>query len=259
VDTAHFTGNYPPAAALDGTTVLGYPSAAELAAADWSPLAPKAGLRGDHANELAVTGPDRLVTHVRLTIYPDGGVARLRVHGEVVPDPRWLGGRPDLAALLAGGQVADCSNMFYASPANVLSPGRARVMSDGWETSRRRDDGNDWLVVRLAAPAVLHEAVVDTSRFVGNAPGRARLTDAETGAELLAETPLVPDTEHRFRLAAAPPAGLVRLDIYPDGGISRLRLPGVIPAASRGPLAQRWLSLLPPGTASQVDQRDFFA
>ncbi|HXF22170.1 MAG TPA: allantoicase, partial [Streptosporangiaceae bacterium] len=94
----------------------------------------------------------------------------------------------------------------------------------------------------------------------GNAPGRARLTDAETGAELLAETPLVPDTEHRFRLAAAAaPSWLVRLDIYPDGGISRLRLPGVIPAASRGPLAQRWLSLLPPGTASQVDQRDFFA
>ena len=246
VDTAYFTGNYPPAAALDGATVLGYPSAADLAAADWSPLAPKAGLRGDHANELAVAGPDRLVTHVRLTIYPDGGVARLRVHGEVVPDPRWLGGRPDLAALLAGGQVADCSNMFYASPANVLSPGRARVMSDGWETSRRRDDGNDWLVVRLAAPGVLHEAVIDTSRFVGNAPGRARLTDAETGAELLPETRLVPDTEHRFRLAAAPPARLVRLDIYPDGGISRLRLPGVIPAAGRGPLAERWLSLLPP-------------
>ena len=153
-----------------------------------------------------MTGPDRLVTHVRLTIYPDGGVARLRVHGEVVPDPRWLGGRLDLAALLAGGQVADCSNMFYSSPANVLSPGRARVMSDGWETARRRDDGNDWLVVRLAAPAVLHEAVIDTSRFVGNAPGRARLTDAETGAELLRGDPAGPG--HRAPVPAGRrPAG----------------------------------------------------
>jgi allantoicase len=259
VDTSHYTGNYPPAAAVDGVALLGYPSAAELLEADWTPLAPRADLRGDHANELAVTGPDRLVTHVRLAIYPDGGVARLRVHGEVVPDPRWLGGRPDLAALLAGGQVADCSNMFYASPANVLSPGRARVMSDGWETARRRDDGNDWLVVRLAAPGVLHEAVIDTSRFVGNAPGRARLTDAETGAELLPETRLVPDTEHRFRLAPAGPVRLARLDIYPDGGLSRLRLTGVIPAAGRGPLAQRWLGLLPPDVAGAVDQRDFFA
>ena len=87
------------------------------------------------------TAPDRLVTHVRLTIHPDGGVARLRVFGEVVPDPRRLGGRVDLAATCTGGRVAACSNMFFSRPANVLAPGRAQVMSDGWETARRRDDG----------------------------------------------------------------------------------------------------------------------
>ena len=146
VDTAYFTGNYPPRGARSRATVLGYPSAAELAAADWSPLGPERRLRGDRANAFAVTGPDRLVTHVRLTIYPDGGVARLRVHGEVVPDPRWLARAGSTWPRCGhGGRVADCSNMFYASPANVLCPGRARVMGEGWETARRRDDGNDWV------------------------------------------------------------------------------------------------------------------
>jgi allantoicase len=179
--------------------------------------------------------------------------------------------------------------MFFSSPANVLAPGRAQVMSDGWETARRRDDGNDWLVVRLAAPGVLQHAVIDTSRFVGNAPGHARLSDAGTGAELLPRTPLIPDTEHRFRIrartastgaagtgvadtgaagtgaagtgAAGPePAvtGVVRLDIYPDGGISRLRLEGVVPPDRREQIARRWLGLLPGDVAGALDQDEFF-
>ena len=177
-----------------------------MRAAAWTPLADRTGLGGDRANLVPVTAPDRLVTHVRLTIHPDGGVARLRVFGEVVPDPRRLGGRVDLAATCAGGRVEACSNMFFSSPANALAPGRAQVMSDGWETARRRDDGNDWLVVRLAAPGVLHHAVIDTSRFAGNAPGHARLSDAGTGAELLPRTRLIPDTEHRFRIRPGTPA-----------------------------------------------------
>lgn len=259
VDTAHFRGNYPPYAELDGATVLGYPTADEVLAADWTPLTGRVALAGDTANAAPATGPERLVTHVRLTIHPDGGVARLRVPARVVPDPRRLGGRVDLASALLGGWVEDCSNRFYASPENVLAPGVARVMADGWETARRRDDGNDWLTVRLAAPGVLHEAVIDTSRFVGNAPGWAGLTDADSGAELLPRTRLLPDTEHRFRLAAAPPAARVRLDIYPDGGISRLRLLGAVPESARPVLAARWLELLPAGVAAGVDPAEFFA
>ena len=149
--------------------------------------------------------------------------------------------------------------MFYSSPANVLSPGRAQVMSDGWETARRRDEGNDWLTVRLGAPGVLHEVVVDTSRFIGNAPGWAALTDIGSGAELLPRTRLLPDTEHRFRVASAPAARVVRLDVYPDGGISRLRVLGTIPADARDELARRWLELLPAGQAPPVTPADFFA
>jgi allantoicase len=309
IDTSHFRGNYPPSASIDGTTLLGYPTAAEVRAAAWAPLADQTGLGGDRANLVPVTAPDRLVTHVRLTIHPDGGVARLRVFGEVVPDPRRLGGRVDLAATCTGGRVEACSNMFFSAPANALAPGRAQVMSDGWETARRRDDGNDWLVVRLAAPGVLQHAVIDTSRFVGNAPGHARLSDAGTGAELLPRTRLIPDTEHRFRIrptaagrgaagptaagrgaagpaaagraaagraaagptaagptAAGPTAagpgdpvtGVVRLDIYPDGGISRLRLEGVVPPDRREQIARRWLDLLPGDVAATLDQDEFF-
>jgi allantoicase len=245
VDTAHFTGNFPPFASLDGACVLGYPGVDDVRAATWVPLVPRSPLAGDSRNAFFVAGPDRLITHVRLTIHPDGGVARLRVHGEVVPDPRLLGARVDLAAAVHGGRILDCSNMFYGSPSNVLAPGRAAVMSDGWETSRRRDSGNDWLVVSLAVPGHLHDAVIDTSRFVGNAPGWAALSDAGTGGELLPRTPLLPDTEHRFRLRGAAAIERVRLDIYPDGGLSRLRLHGSVPDEARPSIAQRWLSLLP--------------
>ncbi len=258
IDTTHFRGNYPPGAVLDGGTLLGYPALDEVLAASWVPLTDVAELDGNQANLVPVTAPDRIVTHVRLRIQPDGGVARLRAFGEIVPDPRRLGGRVNLAATLAGGQVTACSNMFYAAPGNALAPGRARVMSDGWETQRRRDDGNDWLVVRLAAPGLLHHVIIDTTRFVGNAPGAARLSDAESGAELLPRTRLLPDTEHRFRIQAAAPVREVRLDIYPDGGISRLRVVGDVPPAAREPVARRWLGLLPPEVAATVDQTEFF-
>src|SRR4029079_19630946 len=93
------------------------------------------------------------LTHVRLTIHPDGGVARLRVHGEVVPDPRLLDGELDLAAMEMGAAVVGASHMFYGSRTNLVSPGLPRSMADGWETARRRDDGNDWVAVRLGGPA----------------------------------------------------------------------------------------------------------
>jgi allantoicase len=267
IDTAFFKGNFPPLASVDATTVLGYPTIDEVLAAPWTPLIDKADLDGDSANVLPVAMPvggpagatDRLVTHVRLTIHPDGGVARFRVFGEVIPDPRRLGGRVDLAALVNGGLVEGCSNMFFGSPANALAPGVAHVMSDGWETARRRDEGNDWIDVRLAAPGVLHEVVIDTARFVGNAPGAAALTDLDSGAVVLARTRLVPDTEQRFRTPARAAVARVRLDIYPDGGLSRLRVLGEVAPEAREALAQRWCDLLPDDIAAGLDRDEFFA
>ena len=259
IDTTHFKGNFPPAATVEGTTLLGYPDRAAILEAVWRPLVVNAGLEADGANLIAVDGVEQLITHVRLTLHPDGGVARLRVYGVVVPDPRVLGGRPDLAATTNGGIVIGASNWFYSSPANALGRGTAAVMSDGWETARRRDDGNDWMTIRLGCPGVLTHAVVDTSRFVGNSPSHAQLTDADSGIVLLERTSLLPDTEHVFRLRPAGPVCSVRLDIYPDGGISRLRMRGSVPEDLQEQIAQNWLGRIPADQADLADPKDFFA
>jgi allantoicase len=228
VDTSYFTGNYPPYASVDAVALDGYPGPAELAAADWVPLVPKSPLSGDTRN-LFTVGDSRRFTHVRLTIHPDGGVARLRVHGDIVPDPALLPDVFDVAALEYGGQIAGCSDMFYGHPQNMLLPGLARHMGDGWETSRRRDDGNDWVLVKLAAPAEITLADLDTSHFKGNAPGSASLRGVDAAGEwfdILPVTPLLPDTRHRFRVRTGRVATHVRMDIFPDGGMARLRLLG---------------------------------
>jgi allantoicase len=242
VDTSYFTGNYPPEVSVEACGAEGYPAPAELAAAEWTTLVPRSAVAGDARNAFDVTA-ERRFTHVRLTIFPDGGVARLRVYGEPVPDPRLLPATIDLAALENGAVVTDCSNMFYSSPANLLMPGLARVMGDGWETARRRDAGNDWVEVQLACAGSVEVVELDTSHFVGNAPGWAAL--GYDGGDLVARTALQPDTRHRFAVADGPGARQIRLDIYPDGGMARLRVFGTPTPEARAALADRFLRLLP--------------
>ena len=242
VDTSYFTGNYPPEVSVEACGADGYPAPGELAAMEWTTLVPRSSVDGDARNEFDV-GVEQRFSHVRLTMFPDGGVARLRVYGEPVPDPRLLPGTIDLAAIENGAVVTGCSNMFYSSPANLLMPGLARVMGDGWETSRRRDEGNDWVAVRLACAGSVEVVELDTSHFVGNAPGWATL--GYDGGLLLDRTALQPDTRHRFAVAGSPVAGQVRLDVYPDGGMARLRVFGTPTLAGRAALADRFLRLLP--------------
>lgn len=230
VDTAWFKGNYPPAVSVDAIEVDGYPTAEQLAAdPGWVPLIERSRVYGDTRNNFEVSSEQRW-THVRLNIFPDGGVARLRVHGEGRPDKRFLGVGPlDLAALENGGLVLDASNRFYSSPQNLIFPGQAQVMGDGWETARRRDDANDWVRIRLAGPGRVRLAEIDTSYFIGNSPGAAALTGLRADGqwiELLPRTELLPDTRHRFLIDAADVVSEARLDIYPDGGLARLRLFG---------------------------------
>src|SRR3954447_26557787 len=176
VDTAFFTGNYPPRAAVEGAAIEGHPTVAELEQADWRPLLPLSELAGDTANAFPIDS-DRRVTHVRLSIHPDGGVARLRVHGTVVPDPRLVDAGPlDLAALENGGRVTGVSDEFYGRPHQLIGPGPARSMREGWETARPRDGGNDWVELALACEGVVTLAELDTTWFIGNAPATAALT-----------------------------------------------------------------------------------
>ena len=242
VDTSYFTGNYPPEVSVEACGMEGYPAPGELVAAEWSTLVPRSAVAGDTRNEFDVAVEERF-THVRLTMFPDGGVARLRVYGEPVPDPRLLPATIDLAALENGAVITGCSNMFYSAPVNLLMPGLARVMADGWETSRRRDQGNDWVTVRLACAGSVEVVELDTSHFVGNAPGWAAL--GYDGGNLIGRRALQPDTRHRFAVLGGPVAEQVRLDVYPDGGMARLRVFGMPTRQAREALADRFLHLLP--------------
>jgi allantoicase len=247
VDTAFFTGNYPPFCWVDAAAVEGYPSPAELSEVDWQRLVPRSPLLGNMKNRFEVEDTRRY-THVRLTIDPDGGVARLRVHGVPIADPRVLDlGSLDLAALENGAAIDSCSNMFYSSPANLISPGLAAVMGEGWETARRRDEGNDWVSVRLAGEGVVRLAELDTSHFKGNAPGWATLSGLTGGewVELLPKTRLQPDTRHRFPVPTDLPVTHVRMDVHPDGGMARLRLHGTLTDEGRRDLVLRWFNRLP--------------
>lgn len=251
IDTSWFTGNHPEECSVEAACADPLGGTRVPDPGEWTEIVPRSPVGGDRQNVFDVSHQD-LVTHVRVRQFPDGGVARLRVHGEPVGDPRWLAGRPfDLAAMENGARVADCSNRFYSSPENLLMPGRARVMGEGWETARRRDGTNDWVEVDLAAPGTVRHVEIDTSCFVGNAPGEVALTGyGSERADLLPRVPVRADAVNRFILSGPAPVGRLRLDIYPDGGLARLRAYGEPTPAGRAALFLRWYDRLPPDLAA---------
>ncbi|MGA7915536.1 MAG: allantoicase [Candidatus Acidiferrales bacterium] len=253
VDTSFFTGNYPARFSLEGCELSGaapYQDESkklQAATAKWTELLPETELKGDSQNPAAIAHAGRF-THVRFKIYPDGGVARLRLYGEVMPDAAGLTkGEFDLAAVQNGGRPVASSDQFYSSPLNLLLPGRAKNMGDGWETRRRRGPGHDWVIVKLAMAGTIHRLEIDTAHFKGNFPDScsveacyaeggkaetARLTSASNSAalwrQLLSRIPLKANHRHVFRkqLHEVGEATHVRLNIFPDGGVSRFRVFG---------------------------------
>jgi len=239
VDTSFFTGNYPPEFSLEACHSHGDPDEHQW----WFELLPHSPLAGDSHHYLKVS--DRRVwTHLRLNIYPDGGIARLRVYGvahcewNLVPAGEWV----DLAAMARGGRALSCNNMHYGHMSNLIAPGHSANMGDGWETRRRREPGNDWAILQLGHPGGIRRVVVDTAFFKGNYPASCSVhgamldeipeseitADASFWHEILPPQKLGPDKAHVFEEDMLDPSVIshVRLDIYPDGGISRLRLFG---------------------------------
>ena len=242
VDTSHFRGNYPSHCALEACASDGNADVEQLNGARWTEILPHSPLQGNARNKFAITHTER-VTHLRLRIYPDGGVARLRVYGVVLPDWDELRRRNceiDLAAARNGGLVLSASDMFFGHRHNLIMPGRAAEMSDGWETRRRRGPGHDWCIIKLGATGTIQRVEVDTWRFKGNYPESCSLEvccagdEADITAldwrELLPAQKLQAHTRHLFQdaLADCGPVTHVRFNIYPDGGVSRLRLYGKI-------------------------------
>ncbi|HLG06563.1 MAG TPA: allantoicase [Gemmatimonadales bacterium] len=248
IDTSFFTGNYPERASLDGCCLGDDPSPLSAPSIPWFTLLLPSSLEGNKANLFALEGEPRRVTHVRLNIFPDGGVARLRVHGEVVPDEHFFGpGLVDLAALAHGGLAVACSDRHYGNPQHLLFPGPSTHMGDGWETRRRRGPGHDWVVIRLGRRGTIERVELDTDHYKGNAPGSCMLESCDSGPgfdpdsarwePLVPEVPLQPDSGHQWTAAnGARMATHVRLGIYPDGGVARLRIFGraePVPRAAR--------------------------
>ena len=238
IDTTHFTGNYPPAASID---VCFFEDNEPDQSARWVELIPQSVLDGDSQHQYAVNDAGTY-THVRVNLYPDGGVARLRVYAE--PKVNWkkipAGELVDIAAALNGGVALACNNEHFGTMGNLLTPGRGVNMGDGWETRRRREPGNDWVVIALARAGQVRRIEVDTAFFKGNYPDRCSIqgahlelvnltsidSDSEDWKELLPQVKLTADKEHEFieEICDIGPVTHIRLNIYPDGGVSRLRL-----------------------------------
>jgi allantoicase len=240
LDTSHFTGNFPPAASIEGCKFDG-----EIPPDDtpWQTVVPATTLQGNQHHYVEVSAA-AAYTHLRVNIYPDGGIARLRVYGQPVRD--WgqadRGAPVDLAAIENGAYLVAANNQHFGLASTLLMPGRGVNMGDGWETRRRREPGNDWAIIALARPGIIRKVEVDTAHFKGNFPDRCSLQAAQVqgGTDeslvtqamfwpvLLQEQKLQMDHIHAFEaeLAALGPVTHVRFNIYPDGGVSRLRLWG---------------------------------
>ncbi len=246
VDTTHFKGNAPQEVSLEGIDAPDTSTVEQLeAASSWRELIPRTAVKPDFPNVLALQKPTARVTHVRLRIFPDGGVARLRIYGVVDPAPRtfWRQGSVDLGAVENGGTVVEVSDQFFGPPSNLLLPGRGVNMGDGWETKRRRTPGSDWAVIKLARRGVLDRVELDTHFFKGNAPQAVlieALDEEAIGADelksrlrapkgwdvLLAKTPLVQHRRHQLDPQRPMTVTHLRVHIFPHGGVNRLRLYG---------------------------------
>lgn len=247
VDTRHFTGNYPPEVSVEAGSFEGKVKF-DGEEGGWREVVGRCGLRGDEVRGFGVDDGE-VYTHVRVSIFPDGGIARLRVFGKPVVDwaeeariSKEKDGLVDLAAAMNGGVALGCNDEHFGAMGNLIAPGRGVNMGDGWETRRRREPGNDWVVIGLGTRGVIERVVVDTGHFKGNYPQGCSLQGGDFGGkevgleellegsggwgEVLGRVELGADAVHEFLVRDCPKVTHVRLNIFPDGGVSRLRLFG---------------------------------
>jgi len=244
IDTSHFTGNQPPACRIEACRAEADPQDGDDT--DWVEILPETPTAPD-AHHFLGCASEEVWTHLRVHILPDGGIARLKVFGEPHLDLSAVKGkRIDLASALNGGRVLAYSDAHYGAYSRMLAPGRGLDMGDGWETRRRRGPGHDWIIVALGARGTIEDIRVDTAHYKGNYPESCTVTAVDCGttdiefderriaeaahwAELMPDQKLSADMEHDFfpdKLNTLGPVTHVRLNIFPDGGVSRLRLFG---------------------------------
>ena len=240
IDTSYFTGNFPPFFSLEGI----YSETEPNKVSNWKSLIAKTNLVGDCKNNFELNLKEKF-NFVRLQIFPDGGVARIRLFGEVKYNWDEFNNEEiiELSSLKLGGSILAYNNAHYGDVSALLSEGRGKTMGDGWETRRRREPGNDWIIIKLAQKGNIEKIEIDTAHFKGNYPDRASIQaisidknittkDLIQGSEnwdvILDETKLTADNIHEYEINSNSKAEAthIRLNIYPDGGVSRLRIFG---------------------------------
>ena len=243
IDTNHFLGNHPPYASVEACNLEEEADTEKYLSAgiSWTEILPKSPLDPGSQNLFSINS-NEYWTHVKLNIFPDGGVARFRVYGNVKNVRDHSESMIDLASILNGGKVLMCNDMFFGSKDNLISPGRSNNMGDGWETKRKRIPGYDWCIIKLSHSGLIKKIIVDTNFFKGNYPDMCSVEGcSEAGAEddqlsgqsiawkeILPRTKLKGDFENIFEkeIKEHGPFTHIRLNIFPDGGVSRLRIFG---------------------------------
>ena len=240
IDTSYFTGNFPPFFSLEGI----YSETEPNKDSNWKSLIAKTNLVGDCKNNFELNLKEKF-NFVRLQIFPDGGVARIRLFGEVKYNWDRFNNEEiiELSSLKLGGSILAYNNAHYGDVSALLSKGRGQTMGDGWETRRRREPGNDWIIIKLAQKGNIEKIEIDTAHFKGNYPDRASIQaisidknittkdliqSSENWDVILDETKLTADNIHEYEINSNSKAEAthIRLNIYPDGGVSRLRIFG---------------------------------
>jgi allantoicase len=245
IDTNHFLGNHPPHASIDAVYIQ-KTKKIKWVKLEWKEILPKSSLLPGSQNFYEIKDKS-IYTHLRLNIYPDGGVARLKVYGEVFKDWKIVDEKEevDLAAAINGAKAILCNDMFFSHMDNLIMPGRGINMGDGWETKRNRIPGNrDWVIVRLAHEGFVDKITIDTNHFKGNYPDSFLVEGCNIPSEnehmvdsseikwttILPQSKLKGDQKHSFKKEIESKEAFthVRLSIFPDGGISRMRVWGII-------------------------------
>ena len=237
IDTSFFTGNYPPFASIQGLYSEKKPDHNN----DWKIILKKQKLQGDKVHNFKVNSTK--VNYIRFQIFPDGGIARLRLLGHVEIDlEKFKNKKIELSSLNLGGKIIAYNNAHYGDVSALLTSGRGKTMGDGWETRRRREPGNDWIIIKLAKSGIIEEIEIDTAHFKGNFPDKASISAAffdekekvssiikqnKNWKEILPPTKLKADKIHRFKkIIRTDEVNYVKLNIFPDGGVSRFRVFG---------------------------------
>ena len=238
VDTSHFNGNQPAMISIEGANS----NSNKINQLKWQPLLSKKKTKANSHHYFTVNS-DKVFTHIKFNIFPDGGVARLRLYGSIAKSSKLKNKKINLASLLDGSSVIACNNEHFGKAENILAPGKAKNMGDGWETRRRRGKGFDWLILNSLDGKEIDKIEISTHHFKGNFPSHcslqaAYLPNSKNSKQivksstkwkyLLKDAKLSANKVHVFKnnLMKKDKINFIKINIFPDGGISRFRIYG---------------------------------